>query len=545
MAGVRVDAILRGRFVTFDEARPAAHTIAVLGGRIVALDGDAEGLSATVEEDFGEHPVFPGFHDAHCHTTSFGLGLDALDLSSPPLSSLEDLYAAVAHSAASRGPGEWIVGTGYDQNKLGGSHPDRRRLDAAAGGRPVWLQHTSGHMCMVNSAALAVIGTAAVAAPIAGGVVVTDGAGEPSGLLQERAQSLVQQIMLPRSLDELATAIGRAHGRYLAEGLTSVCDAGIAGGWIGQSPLELAAYQLARERGALKVRTTVMISSDVVHGVRAHPYDGVTAALDAGLRTGLGDEWLRVGALKVFSDGSLIGRTCWMHDGFSDDAGNTGYPQADPDELRSRIVNGHRAGWQVATHAIGDAAVAFTLDCYEEALQAHPRKDHRHRIEHCGITTETSLRRIRELGVIPVPQGRFVGEIGDGMLAALGPGRVEQAYRLASFIRNGIVLPGSSDRPVVDGRPLLGIADMCVRRTESGQPFAPLEALSPQEALYAYTKGSAFAARAEHERGSLAAGQLADLIVLADDPRRLPPEEIAGVPVLATVVGGDIAYRAG
>ncbi len=545
MAGVRVDAILRGRFVTFDEARPEANTIATLGGRIVALDGDTEGLSARVEEDFGERPVFPGFHDAHCHTTSFGLGLDAIDLSSPPISSLEDLYAAVANSAASRHPGDWIVGTGYDQNKLGGSHPDRRRLDTAAGGRPVWLQHTSGHMCMINSAALAVIGPAAVAAPIAGGVVVTDGAGEPTGLLQERAQSLVQQIVLPRSLDELATAIGRAHDRYLAEGLTSACDAGIAGGWIGQSPLELAAYQLARERGALKVRTTVMIASDLVHDVRAHPHDGVAAALDAGLRTGLGDEWLRIGSLKVFSDGSLIGRTCWMHDAFSDDAGNTGYPQADPGELRNRIVNAHSAGWQVATHAIGDAAVAFTLDCYEEALRAHPRADHRHRIEHCGITSDTSLRRIRELGVIPVPQGRFVGEIGDGMLAALGAGRVQQAYRLASFLRNGVVLPGSSDRPVVDGRPLLGIADMCVRRTESGQPFAPLEALSPQEALFAYTKGSAFAVRAEHERGSLAVGQLADLVVLGEDPRRLPAEEIAGVPVLATVVGGEVAYRAG
>jgi predicted amidohydrolase YtcJ len=540
---VRVDAIFRGRFVTFDATRPHAGVIAVAGGRIVAIDDDTEGLSAAVEEDFGEHPVFPGFHDAHCHTTSFGLGLDAVELSSPPISSLEDLYAAVAEGACGRAPGEWIVGTGYDQNKLGGSHPDRLRLDTAAGGRPVWLQHTSGHMCMVNSAALAVIGRDALAAPIAGGVVVADNTGEPTGLLQERAQSLVHHVVLPRSLDELATAIGRAHDRYLAEGLTSVCDAGIAGGWIGQSPLELAAYQLARERGSLKVRTTVMIASDVVHNVQAHPHDGVGTALDAGIRSGLGDEWLRVGALKIFSDGSLIGRTCWMHDGFSDDAGNTGYPQADPEELRQRILRGHRAGWQLATHAIGDAAVAFTLDCYEEALRAHPRPDHRHRIEHCGITTDTSLRRIRELGVIPVPQGRFVGEIGDGMVAALGPGRVQQAYRLATFVHNGIVLPASSDRPVVDGRPLLGIADMCARRTESGQPFAPEEARSADEARRADTKGSAFAVRAEHERGSLEVGQLADLVVLADDPRRLPPDDIKGVSVLATVVGGEVAYR--
>jgi hypothetical protein len=541
-AAVRVDVLYRGNFVTLDPARPTATTIAVLGGRIVAIDADADGLEAASRVDFGERPVFPGFHDAHAHTPSFGIALGELDLSSPPVRSLEDLYELVGNQAAAQQPGEWLIGSGYDQNKLGGLHPSRRRLDEVAGARPVWLKHTSGHMCVVNSAVLERIGPAAHE-HIDGGVVELDPTGEPTGRLEERAQSLVQRLVLPRPLTEIAAAVGRAHDRYLAEGITSVCDAGIAGGWIGQSPVELAAFQLAREQGRLRVRTTVMISSDVVHDSGAHTADGIGRALDAGIRTGLGDEWLRIGPLKVFSDGSLIGRTCWMHEEFSDAPGNTGYPQGDPAELRRTIVDAHRAGWQVATHAIGDAAVSFVLDCYSEALELAPRPDHRHRIEHCGVTTDADLARIAALGVIAVPQARFIGEIGDGMLAALGPGRGRLAYRLKGFLEAGVVLPGSSDRPVVDGRPLLGIADMVMRRTESGQSFAPEEALTPEEALFSYCAGSAYATRTEHERGTLEVGKLADFVVLEDDPRRVAPEAIADIAIAATVVGGELAYR--
>ncbi len=542
---MNADAVFRARIATWADDRPRARTLAVWRGRVVAFDDVAEELArdALVKEDFGSAALFPGFHDAHCHTTAFGLSLSELDLSTPPVSSMEELYGAVAARAAALGVDDWVVGTGYDQNKLGGRHPERHRLDEAARGRPVWLQHTSGHMCVVNSAALERIGSA-VDGAIDGGSVVRDEQGEPTGLLEERAQSLVQALVLPRSLEELAEAISRAHDRYLAEGLTSVCDAGVAGGWIGQSPVEFAAYQLARESGRLKVRSTVMVSSDVLGPVSGHADDGLEGALGlpGGLRTGLGDDWLRLGPVKVFSDGSLIGRTCWMEHGFEDDPANTGYPQADPDRLRAVIVGAHRAGWQVATHAIGDAAVSFVLDCYEEALRDTPRPDHRHRIEHCGVTTPSSLARLARLGVVAVPQGRFIGEIGDGMIEALGPDRVGDAYRLASFLEAGVALPGSSDRPVVDGRPMRGIADMVTRRTGSGASFGAGEALTVEQALRAYSAGSAYAERAEGDRGSLRVGQLADFVVLEQDPRELPHGELADLRVLATGVGGALAY---
>jgi predicted amidohydrolase YtcJ len=529
---VRVDAVIRANITTWDQKRPTASAMAVHQGRVVAFDDQAEELAgdATVREEYDGY-VFPGFHDAHCHTTAFGLSLSELDLSTPPVHDLEQLYQAVESRARTTPPGEWVIGSGYDQNKIGGRHPELAKLDEVGLGHPVWLQHTSGHMCVINSAAA---DRFELPRTVPGGRVAFDGEGRFTGLLEERAQALVQQVVLPRSLETLAAAIGRAHERYLSEGITSVCDAGVAGGWIGQSPVEIAAYQLARERGVLKVRTTLMVSIDALQEVRGHRDDGLDGALGlpGGIRTGFGDDVLRIGPVKVFSDGSLIGRTCWMDHGFEGEPENTGYPQADPEELRRAIVGAHLAGWQVATHAIGDKAVRFVIDCYADALGRRPRPDHRHRIEHCGITTDAAVARIAELGIVPVPQGRFVGEIGDGMLAALGPARAAQAYRLRSFLRAGAILPGSSDRPVVTGRPLLGIQDMVRRSTDSGSPFGRDEALTVEEAMRAYSLGSAQAEHADVTRGALRLGQLADFVVLGEDPRRLPPQDIGSVPVL-------------
>lgn len=539
---VKLDSLYRGRFITFDASCPQTEAIGVIGQRIVALGDDARELPARAVHDLSGSTCFPGFHDAHVHTVSFGLSLSVLDLSTPPIESMDALYAAVAAYAASLPADGLVVGRGYDQNKLGGGHPEARRLDEAAGGRPVWLQHTSGHMCVVNTEAMRRIGGDLDAA-IDGGRVVRGPDGAPTGLLEERAQALAQRLALPRSVESIQRAIAAAHTVYATEGVTSVCDAGVAGGWIGESPAEVDAYQRAREAGSLRARTTLMVAADVLHPLARHRQDLSTMGIDAGIRSGLGDEWLRIGAMKVFSDGSLIGRTCWMHDGFDDDPSNHGYPQQDPELLRSTIVEAHLAGWQVATHAIGDAAITFVLDAYEEALRRRPRPDHRHRIEHCGVTSAHNLERIAGLGVIPVPQGRFVGELGDGMARAVGASRLGDTYRLASFLSAGITLPGSSDRPVVDGNPLRGIVDMVVRDTESGAPFGHDERLSVGEALRCYTTGSAFATRSDHERGSLSVGMLADIVALGDDPRQQEdPRAIAAIPVVATIVGGDLVY---
>jgi predicted amidohydrolase YtcJ len=487
--------------------------------------------------------VLPGFHDAHNHMIGFGMSLAEVELSTPPVGRLDELYAAIARRAETTAPGEWVIGAGYDQNKLGG-HPHRDALDRAAPGRRVWLRHTSGHMCVVNTPVLAALGIDAAATEIPGGRVAVDSGGRPTGLLEERAQLLVGSLVYPYPLAELTGAIARAAEVYLKEGVTSCTEAGIGGGWVAHSPAELAAYAAAREQGRLGVRVELMAAREVLHSLGAHPDDNLVAGLDLGITTGFGDDWLRLGAVKVFADGSLVGRTAAVHDPYQGSDG-VGYLQADPAELTGAIIAAHRSGWQVATHAIGDLAIDLALDAYARALAEYPRRDPRHRIEHFAVVQPRQVARAAALGVIAVPQGRFATELGDGMLAAVGPDRHGWLYRQRSLLDAGMVLPGSSDRPVVAGAPLLGIADMVNRRTASGAPFNPGEAVSAAAAVRAWTWGSAYASRQEHVKGSIAPGLLADLVVLSEDPTAVSPDRIAGLEVLATIVGGQCRYDAG
>jgi predicted amidohydrolase YtcJ len=541
-------ALVNANVLTMDSdplARPRASAVTIAGGRIEALDVSPAGAGRVV--DLRGATVLPGFGDAHNHMVGFGMSLAEVDLRSSAAGSLDELYEAVARRAETTAPGGWVVGSGYDQNKLG-AHPHRDALDRAAPGRRVWLRHTSGHMCVVNSLVLADLGLDMAGQDLPGGRVATDADGRPSGLLEERAQLLVGSLVYPYPLAELTEAIGRAAAQYLKEGITSCTEAGIGGGWVAHSPAELAAYQAARDQGNLGVRVELMPASEVLHSLGAHAGDGLVAGLDLGISTGFGDDWLRLGAVKVFADGSLVGRTAALHEPYAGDGadgGGRGYLQADAAELQATIIAAHRSGWQVATHAIGDLAIDVVLDAYERALAQYPRRDPRHRIEHFAVVQPGQVARAAGLGVIAVPQGRFATELGDGMLAAVGPARHDWLYRQRSLLEAGMVLPGSSDRPVVAGAPLLGIADMVNRRTASGAPFNSGEAITVSQALHAYTRGSAYASRQEHVKGSIAPGMLADLVVLSEDPTAVSPERIAGLAVLATIVDGQCRYDAG
>jgi len=503
-----------------------ASAIAIIGERIVAT----EEVPAREVIDLEGAVVTPGFHDAHNHMAWFGLTLGEVDCR---VDSLDALYAALAAAPVE---GEWLIGSGYDQNKCGG-HPHRDELDRIAQGRKVMVKHTSGHMCVVNTAVLAALGIDEQAREIDGGRVSVDPDGRPNGLLEERAQSLANELLLPYPVDVLADAIERAGRQYLSEGITSCVEAGIAGGWIGKSPVELEAYQRLREQGRLPVRVELMVASDVLH-----PVAELGLGLDLGLRTGFGDDWLRIGPMKIFSDGSLVGRTAAMTQRYSGafcGEDNHGYLQADAGELTDLIVAAHVGGWRVATHAIGDAAIDLALDAYELAQKKRPRPDVRHRLEHFGVSRPDQVARAAMLGVVPVPQGRFISELGDGMRAALGEERVLWAYRQRSLIDAGIVVPGSSDRPVVQGAPLLGMHDLVNRTTASGEPFGPEETVTGLEALRSFTIGSAYASKQERDKGMLEIGKLADLVVLSGNPATVPPDTIKDIEVLRTMVGGQ------
>lgn len=536
--------LVNARVLTMDPARPRARSVAVAGGRVVAIDPDPADLPARELVDLHGAALLPGFHDAHNHMAGFGLALTEIDLRPPAVRSLQEVYAAVRRRARDTAEGGWVIGSGYDQNKLG-AHPDRDALDKAAPGHRVWLRHTSGHMCVVSSLVLTDLGIADHAVDVPGGKVVTDAAGRPTGLLEERAQELAGRLVHPYPVAVLAGAIDRAGVQYLAEGITSVTEAGIGGGWVGLSPVELAAYTAARDSGRLRVRVELMIASQALHPLDAHAGDGIELGLDLGLRTGFGDDWLRIGAMKIFTDGSLVGLTAAMHEDFAGSPGNRGYLQEDAAELTATIIAAHRSGWQVAAHAIGDRAIDVALEAYATAQRRYPRADARHRIEHFAVSRPDQVARAAELGVIAVPQGRFATELGDGMLGAAGPSRAGWLYRQRSLLAAGMTLPGSSDRPVVSGAPLLGVHDMVNRRTGSGAPFNAGEAVTAEQALRAYTSGSAYASHAEHVKGTIAPGKLADLVVLSDDPTQVSPGAIADIQVLATYVGGERRFGAG
>ncbi|WP_028849571.1 amidohydrolase [Thermocrispum municipale] len=535
---MRVDVVYTGaRVLSGADFRPV-DAVAVHGGRVVALGAEAVEIEANKRIDLSGAVVVPGFHDAHNHMAWYGMEKTALDLSERTCRRVDDVYAAVAEAAGKQPPGSWIIGSGYDQNKLVGGHPTAEGLDRVAGEHLVRLGHTSGHMCVVNSAVLRQLDLDHVPT---GGDVVRDESGRPTGLLREQAQRLLDPLRYPVPLDDIARGIALASKQYLSEGITSVQEAGIGRGLVGNSPIELAAYQQAREAGQLGVRTTLMVAAQSLHALQHAQADDVSFGLDLGIRTGFGDDWLRIGPMKLFSDGSLVGRTCAMHEPFDGEPDNRGYFQMPEEDIADTIRAAHRSGWQIATHAIGDRAVSVVLDAYAAALADFPRRDHRHRIEHCGVIDDAELARLAEMDIIPVPQGRFVNEIGDGMRAALGPSRVDRCYRQRSFLDAGCVVPGSSDRPVVEGAPLLGIADLVRRRTSSGFLLGADERISATEALRAYTFGSAYASFTERDRGTIDVGKLADFAVLSHDPT--DPESLDEVRVLATVVGGDMVYE--
>jgi len=532
--------LLNANVLTMDPGRPTAGAVAVAGGRIVRVfDGEPD-VTAKEVMDLRGLTLIPGFHDAHNHMIGFGLSLTEVDLRT---GSQDELYARVAAKAATTPDGDWIIGSGYVQTPAG-AHPNRDALDAIAPNHRVWLKHTSSHMCVVNSLVLADLGIGETVPHVDGGRVTTDAAGRPTGLLEERAQELVGSLTHPYPLTTLTDAVDAAGRRYLAEGITSVTEAGVGGGWIGQSPVELAAYVTARDQGRLHVRVELMVISDVFHPLGAHPSDGIDTGIDLGLRTGFGDDWLRLGPMKIFTDGSLVGRTAAMSAPFAGDPGNSGYLQADSDELTEQIIEAHRAGWRVAAHAIGDRAIDLALDAFADAADQYPRARPRHRIEHFAAARPDQVARAAKLGVIAVGQGRFASELGDGMLAAVGPERAAWLYRQRSLLDAGLVLPGSSDRPVASGAPLLGIHDMVNRRTATGAPFNPAEAITPAEALRAYTWGSAYASKQERAKGSITPGKLADFTVLSEDPTAVAPDRIAGLEVVATFLDGDLRYTA-
>ncbi|WP_413759806.1 amidohydrolase [Streptomyces sp. MMBL 11-3] len=511
--------LTNGRFLTMDPARPVARELGVWRGRIVGLDEEVAALPADRTVDLQGATVLPGFIDSHVHLA--WTGLKAATPTVAPCRSVEDVLAVVAETAARTPEGGWAHLAGYDQRGLG-RHLTAAELDKVAAGRKVFLMHDSGHGCLVNSAVLDLLPAQ-----------LRDG----DGFLAEGAMGAARALRLPHAQQELADAIGHAARTCLAEGVTACAEAGIGGSLLGHSPVELGAYQLAREQGKLPLRVQLMVSADRLHPVGAHEDDGIPRALDLGLRTGFGDEGLSVGALKVFTDGGMMARTAALSSPY-EGLDHGGELQDDPEVLAATIVDGHLAGWQLAVHAIGDRAADVALDALERAQRLRPRPAARHRIEHAGLIRPDQLDRMARLGVAAVVQPNFLRYFGDDYAQIMGEERAPWLYRGRGFLDRGITLVGSSDRPVADGSPLRAIQFMVERASASGRVIGPDEGITVLEALHAYTVAGAFACHWQDGAGSLTPGKRADLVVLGDDPTRVDVSRIGDIEVVATFVAG-------
>ena len=511
-------AVTQGRIAAVGRAEDILP-LAGPGTRVVSLNGDT---------------LLPGFHDAHCHVLGFGLSLAMVPLSDA--ATIPDLVRRLQARAdkGDTGPETWIRGRGYSQNVLAERrHPTRHDLDVIAGGRPlVLITHASGHAVSVSSRVLRLAGITRETPDPAGGTIMRDEAGEPTGTLLETAVDLAYHVAPEPGQAEKVAALGNAGRALNAMGITSAVDAtqGVSA-W--DSAAEIPAYHEAAASGALSVRCSLMMTLAYLAGLDTVPMPGELTEET---------EWVRIGPAKIFTDGALTTRTAFLRAPFTQ-SNELGTAVWTADELDKMVARVHDAGWQIAAHAIGDAAIDLCLEAYGKAQARRPRLDARHRIEHAMLLWPDQVGRMARLGILPVYQPEFLMRFGDAYAAALGDSRAARLMPYAETWAAGLPLIFSSDLPVVPGRPLDGIAAAALRRSPSGQVLGAGHCVSVTTALRAYTAGAAYSVFLENDRGKIAPGRRADFVILNGDPLTLPPDEWAhSLSVRATVVGGNVVH---
>ena len=524
--------LINGRILTMDPARPEATAVAIRAGRVVYVGDDADARRAAGDRafvmDLGGKTATPGLYDAHTHPMALGLALADLNLASPPNESIADLVGLVGAEAMRRPAGSWIVGRGYDQARLREQrHPNRHDIDSVAPNHPVLLIRTCHHIGVANSRALALAGITAGTPDPEGGTIDRDEHGDPTGVLREAAFERVRLAMGEPDADGVAAAVVAAGKELLRHGVTSTVEA------VVDRPEEVQAYQRLRDNGRLPVRTSLMMMIDSM-------LDGMEAL---GIRTGFGDEWLRIGPAKLFADGTIGGRTARMRVPYEGQAENVGLLMMPPSALKEKVLRAHRLGFQVAIHAIGDAAIDLVLDAYEEALRLHPRPNPRHRIEHCTIVDQATIRRIARLGAVVIAETSSLHYFRDAYIQNLGLERLRYVCAMKSFARQGVIAAASTDAPIVPISATLGLQNMLTRVDIDGNSLWPEECISLDEALRAYTVHAAYASFEDRIKGMLKAGMIGDVTVFETDIRSVDPSDLASVRVDYTVTDGNIVYQ--
>ena len=518
------DLILHNARILTLESDTTPSAIAVAGGRIIALGNESllDDYRADTVHDLQGRTLMPGFIDSHIHIS--GNPAHYIDLSA--VTSVAEIRTLVAAKAIEVGPGNWITGYGWSEDELEEQRkPGRLDLDSAAPGHPVFLVRAGAHSAVCSSAALDLAGIDATTPDPEGGIIERAPDGSLNGIIRERHQELVGHL-IPESSDEALRPSLVANLRALfAKGITSIIQA-------SDTIDHYAEWEriYAEHRGTLP-RAAVQVA-----------YEGHDRMAAFGRLSGAGDEHLRVGAVKIFADGGFTGPAAYTTKPYKGEDEYRGKLNMTETELASLIRQAHDDGWQLGIHAIGDAAIALTVEDLIAALEANPRPDHRHYLNHFTIMPDPeTMVDMAAHGIAITQQPNFTYTLEGRYVANLDGERLETNNPLRTPMNHGIHVAISSD--ILPIGPIVGVYAAVTRRGMSGRVFGPGERLTVVEALRAYTTLGAYLTREESSKGTLAPGKLADMIVLSADPLQTEPDDLLTVEVLETYLGGDLVYQ--
>jgi predicted amidohydrolase YtcJ len=534
----KADVVLRGGRVFVAYGAPLAEAVALWSGKVLAVGSSADmeplmGPATRVVELRGRLAT-PGLFEAHAHLLPMGVSMAEVDARPQAANTLDGLLDLIRQAAAKKKPGEWILARGYDHFQLDvRRHPHRSELDAAAPDNPVYLVRTCGHLAVVNSLALKLAGVTK-SSPVPAGGAIEQVNGDLTGLLAENGRLPVKAVLPAASDEELVAAIERGAKYMNSFGITSTMDAAVG---IHSKYREIVAYRTAVRAGRQPIRVTQCLL-DIPDGI-------LDQCHGEGLITGSGDDMLRIGPVKIFTDGSAGGKTAAMTSPYEGEEQTHGIYCLTDDEMEEATMAVHARGYQLAVHAIGDGAIEQTLVAMEKALAKHPDADRRHRIEHCGFNTADQMKRMRKAGIEPVPQPVFIYDFGDLYQSVMPDERPAASYPMKTWIDMGFRPAASTDAPVCDANVWPNFYTMLTRKTSRGTVVGGGEAISIERAIQAYTEFGAYVNKCEDHRGTLRPGQAADVAVFSRDLLIATPEQLLSETRCdLTILGGACVHDA-
>jgi hypothetical protein len=521
--------LLVGSVWTADSNRPRAEAVAIRGDKIVAV-GDRQELekyrgSETRVIDAGAGLVVPGLMDSHIHLIDGGLRLASVQLRDA--TSREEFLRRIGEYAKQQPHGTWITGGDWDHTRWNGELPTRDWIDAVTPDNPVWINRLDGHMSLANSAAMRAAHVDDDVKDVPGGEIVRDKAGRPTGVFKDNAMSLIDRVQPDPTMQQQLDATLGAMDYLAARGVTAVHH-------LGTWP-QLEVFRVVERRGLMKTRIYACTPLSQWERLEKEVNE-----------RGHGSNWLRIGGLKGFVDGSLGSHTAAFLEPYSDAPGDRGLLVNTPEDLEEWTMAADKAGLQVVVHAIGDRAIRTQLDIYEKVAAANGPRDRRFRIEHAQHISPADLPRFAKLNVIASMQPYHCIDDGRWAERSIGAKRSETTYAFRSLLDSGARLAFGSDWFVAPPTPIEGIYAAVTRRTlDDKHPdgWVPQQKIKVEEALRAYTIDAAYAGFNEKTLGSLEPGKLADVVVLGRDPFATPPNELNTVPIRLTIVGGKVVYE--